>query len=278
MGKRALGKGLEALINSSYESMVSEGMVQFIKIDTIAPNRYQPRKNFDNEKIEELANSIKENGLIQPVIVRRNNGEFEIIVGERRVKAAKQAGLTEVPAIIKDYSEEKILELALIENIQREDLNPVEEANAYKLILERDMITQEELSKRVGKSRSYIANMVRILDLPADIQEYVSRGTISVGQAKVLVSIEDKTKQAELVKKIVSDGLSVREVEKLARKKNVPRGTKSHVSNPFIEAVEEKLRNKLGTKVTVDYRKGRGSIRIEFYSDEELEKLIEEIS
>jgi len=274
MGKKALGKGLDALISGSFESEVVQESIQYIKIDNIVRNPYQPRKSFDSEKIEELAQSIRENGLIQPIVVRSYQDKYELIVGERRVLAAKRANLSEIPAVIKDYSEEKLLELALIENLQREDLNPIEEALAYKLILERDRITQDELAKRIGKSRSYIANMLRILELPEHIRENVSRGTISVGQAKALLAIDDKGEQERLAQQILSEKVTVRELERVSRKKNVPRGTQKE---PYIDEIEGRLREKFGTKVTVDYRNGKGAIKIEFYSNDELDRIIEEM-
>jgi ParB family chromosome partitioning protein len=237
MAKKALGKGLDALISDSIDPGVVQENILNISIKDIVPNRDQPRKNFDEEGINELALSIKENGLIQPVIVRKNGEMYELIVGERRYKAVKKAGLTEIPALVKDYSEDKLIELALIENIQREDLNAIEEALAYKNILERDMITQEELSKRVGKSRSYISNMIRILELPENIKNHVSRGTISVGQAKALLSLEDRGDQEEMAKKILNEPVTVRELEDIVRKRNVPRGTLKKKSDPFINEI-----------------------------------------
>jgi len=278
MGKKALGKGLDALISNSFtEEAIGEGLRK-IKIESILQNKYQPRKSFDDKRIEELAASIKENGFIQPIVVRKDGNKYELIVGERRLRAAKIIGLKEVPAFIRDYTEDKILEIAIIENIQREDLNPIEEASAYKMILERDMITQETLAKRIGKSRSYIANMTRVLELPKEIRDNVSRGTISIGQAKAILSLNDKDEQIELANKIKNEKLNVREVEKIARNKNVPRGTIVKRKEPFVEEIEEKLRTKLGTKVSIDYRRGRGSIRIEFYSNDDLDRIIEELS
>lgn len=275
MAKKTLGKGLDALISGSLESDVTPGNILNIKVEDIKPNRYQPRKFFDENGINELAMSIKENGLIQPVVVRRISDGYELIVGERRCRAARMAGLAEIPAIIKDSSDDKLIEFALIENVQREDLNAIEEGLAYKMILERDMITQEELSKRIGKSRSYIANMVRILDLPKNVRDYVSRGTISVGQAKVLLSLENKNDMEELAKKLLNEPITVRELERIARQKIVPRGTKIKEKDPFVYEIEEKLRTKFGTKVKVHYFKGKGSIRIEFYSDDELDRIVE---
>jgi len=276
MAKKALGKGLDALISGDFEAEVLQESIRFLRPDDIIPNRYQPRKQFDRDKIEELAQSIRENGIIQPIVVRSEGDKYEIIVGERRLLAAKRAKLDEIPAIVKDYSEQKLLELTLIENLQREDLNPIEEALAFQTILEKEKITQEELSKRIGKSRSYIANMMRILDLPEEIRENVSRGTISVGQAKALLSVSDRDEMEALAKRILSEKLTVRQLERIgkSKKRNVPRGT---WKNPYIEEIEGKLRNKYGTKVSVDYRNGKGNIRIEFYSDEELERIIEEM-
>ena len=277
MGKRALGKGLDALISGGVESALSSENFQYLKLEDVLPNRIQPRKVFNDEKLEELAQSIRENGLIQPVVVRRKDSKYELIVGERRLRAAKKAGLLEIPAFVKDLSEGKLLELALIENIQREDLNPVEEAMAYKLIIGRDNITQDELAKRIGKSRSYIANMIRIMELPDEIRENVSRGTLSVGQAKAILAVKNEAEQLQLARRILNEELTVRQVEGIARKKNVPRGTKVSVKDPFVSEVEDKLRERFGTKVALDYRKGRGFIRIDFFSEEELERILDEI-
>ena len=277
MGKKALGKGLDALISESFTTETGGESIQSIQLSDITPNPFQPRKHFDQEKITELAQSIKEKGVIQPIIVRKHNGKYELIVGERRLKAAQFAQLTKIPAIVKDSSDDELLEMALIENIQREDLNPLEEGLAYKTILERDKITQESLSQRIGKSRSYIANMMRILELPKKIRENVSRGTISIGQAKALLAIEGEEEQLRLADRILSEKVTVRELEGITKGKNVPRGTKESVRNPYIEEIEERLRVKFGTKVNVDYRKGRGSIKIEFYSNDELERILEDM-
>jgi len=277
MGKKALGRGLNALFDENGIREAVKGEVPSIEIDRIVPGRHQPRRSFDDERIKELADSIRQNGLIQPIVVAQRGDRYEIIVGERRVRAAKIAGLTEIPALVKDWSEHKALEIALIENIQREDLNPIEEATAYKLILDRDRITQEELSKRIGKSRSYIANMIRLLDLPGKVQEFVSRGTISVGQAKAVLSLPDDAAREALVGKIMKQGLTVRDVERLTKRSDVPRGTSRRAKDPHIEEIEERLRSRLGTKVAVDYRGGRGWLKIEFYSKDDLERILDEI-
>ncbi|RLE09939.1 hypothetical protein DRJ04_09540 [Candidatus Aerophobetes bacterium] len=274
MGKKALGKGLQALISS--EALGEEGeAIRNIALSKIKSNRYQPRKSFNEESLNELAESIKKHGVIQPIVVKAEGENFEVIVGERRLRAAKMAGFSEIPAVVKEYRDDELLEIALIENIQREDLNPIEEAMAYKMVLERQNITQEELSKRVGKSRSYIANMVRLLELPEDVKEGVSRGTISVGQAKALLGIKDQSKLLEMYRRIEKEGMSVREVEHAVRK-NVSRGTfQSQKKEPFIEDFENRLREKLGTKVVINYKNGRGWINIEFYSNEDLERIID---
>ncbi len=276
-GKKALGKGLDALISHGEEAETRGDEVPKIGIDEINPGKTQPRKSFDAEGISELAQSIRENGVIQPIVVRKGDAGFEIVIGERRYRAALEAGLTEIPAIVRDYSDERSLELALIENIQREDLNPIEEARAYRLIIERDMVTQDMLAKRIGKSRSYIANLMRLLDLPERVQQHVSRGTISVGQAKAVASLDTPAEQEALVHQILQENLTVRDVEKIAKKRSVPRGTIKEKKDPHIEEIEDALRSKLGTKVVVEYRRGRGAIKIEFYSDDDLGRIIEEI-
>jgi ParB family chromosome partitioning protein len=275
--KRALGKGLDALFSEPFKTEIAEESIKNIQIERIVSKREQPRREFDKDKIEELARSIQGNGIIQPVVVRRSGQNYELVVGERRVRAAKRVGLLEIPAIVKDYPDEKIFDIALIENIQREDLNPIEEADAYRIILERDMITQDELSKRIGKSRSYIANMIRILNLPDKIQMYVSRGTISIGQAKALLSLQNQEERLKLVERIIDEKLSVREVEKVTKRRDVPRGTKTSVKEPYIEELEEQLRVKFGTKVIIDYRKGKGVIKIEYYTDDDLDRIVEEM-
>jgi ParB family chromosome partitioning protein len=277
MGKKALGRGLDALFDESGVDETGDGAVISIEMERIVPGAHQPRKSFDDERIGELAESIRKNGLIQPVVVSKKGDRFELVVGERRFRAARIAGLDRLPAMVKDLTESRALEIALIENIQRQDLNPIEEATAYKLILDREKITQEELSQRIGKSRSYIANTVRLLELPGKIQEYVSRGTISVGQAKAVLSLPDAEAREKMVGKIVEQGLTVREVERLTKRKNVPRGTSTRARDPHIEELEEQLRSRLGTRVALDYRGGRGWLRIEFYSADDLERIIGEI-
>ena len=282
MAKRALGKGLDALFSGEGGQLPQEEGVQRIPLSRIASNADQPRKHFDNNTIEGLADSIRGNGLIQPIVVRRVDDGYEIVVGERRFRAAQRAGLEEIPAIVKTFPEDKRFDIALIENLQREDLNPIEEAEAFRSILERDTITQEQLAARVGKSRSYIANMLRILELPEEVKDNVSRGTISVGQAKAILSLPDEEERRRIVERILKEGLSVREVERITKRDDVPRGTKIvrkklSPQNPFVAALEDRLRTRYGTKVKIDYRNGRGVIRIEFYSNDDLDRIVEEI-
>ncbi len=273
MAKRALGKGLDALI--SVETDVDKNNINEILLDDIVPNKNQPRKKFEEEGIKELAESIKENGIIQPIVVRKINDKYQIVIGERRYRAAKLIGLKKIPAVIRDVSDSKTLELALIENIQREDLNPIEEASAYKTIIDREMITQEELSRKIGKSRSYIANMIRLLELPEKVKEYVSRGTISVGHAKAILSVKNPDEQIKIAKEIINKGYSVRDVEGLTKRKNVSRGT--YEKNPYIAEIEEKLIDRFGTKVRINYKDGKGSLIIDFYSEEDLERILENL-
>ncbi len=215
--KHGLGKGMLALMDENTVEEIEKSQIVKLPIDKIMPNRYQPRKHFDENALEELANSIKENGIIQPIIVSElGNGNYEIVAGERRWKAAKIAGLTEIPAIIRDCNEDERLEIALIENIQREDLNPIEEALAYKEILERLSITQDELSKKIGKNRVSITNTLRLLKLPEYVREKIISGELSEGHARVVLSLEEIDKMIAFTDYIIQNDLSVREAEKLA--------------------------------------------------------------
>ena len=225
--RRALGRGLEELFNNEVldyssveEKIISETKneeIQNVRLDELRSNPYQPRKNFDEEALQELANSIKEHGVFQPIIVKKSIKGYEIIAGERRVKASKLAGLTEIPAIVRDFNDTQMMEIALLENLQREDLNAIEEASAYKKLQETLALTQEELAKRLGKSRSHITNMIGLLTLPQGIQDYIIQDKISMGHARVLSKLEDSTKQEELAQKIIKEGLSVRELEDLTK-------------------------------------------------------------
>jgi ParB family transcriptional regulator, chromosome partitioning protein len=272
---RGLGRGLDAFFPEIEEK--DDDVVQQIPIKECRPNPYQPRKTFHTDAIEELKESIQEFGIIQPLIVRKSIKGFEIVVGERRFRAAKEAGLSEVPAIVKELTDEKMMELALLENLQREDLTPIEEAQAYANLMKELNITQEELSKRLGKSRSHIANLVRLLGLPEPIIAYINNGELSMGHGRALLGLKDKDKVNPLVKKIRSEKLNVRQVEKLiillnekpSKKKVKPK------KDIFLQERESVLRDKLGTAVNIQRGKRKGKIEIEFYTDDDLERIIE---
>lgn len=279
MQRIALGKGLEALL----PEVKTEGEnIREIKILEIKSSRYQPRRYFDPEKLQELANSIKEKGVVQPVLVRPAKEGYELIAGERRLQAAKAAGLDRIPAIVKDVIDSEALEIALIENIQRQDLNPIEEAEAYQRLIKEFTLTQENLAKEVGKDRTSIANTLRLLKLPLQIQEQVSTGIISMGHARAILSLESEVEQLEACEKIIKKGLSVRETEgliKRMKKESVSRETSAIKEDDItLLACEEDLMQALGTKVKIKQETtGKGKIEIEFYSNSDLERIMEKI-
>ncbi len=252
-----------------------------IPIEKLKINNYQPRKHFEKEKIQELSNSIREQGILQPIVARKMiNGEFEIIAGERRWRAAQLAGLHEVPVILKDIDNQKSLELALIENIQRENLNAIEEAEAYDRLAREFNLTQQEISLKVGKDRTTITNSLRLLTLAPEVKNMVISGELSTGHAKALLAITDPIKQREVAKKIASEKLTVRAAEKLAKsasktKEELAKG--DEVTNQLIDMMAEDLQKALGTKVKIDYSKGIGKINIFFYSDSELTQISERL-
>ena len=250
-----------------------------MKISDIEPNREQPRKNFDKEALQELADSIKQFGIIQPIVVQKKDDYYEIIAGERRWRAAKLAKLKEVPVIIKEYSNREVMEIALIENIQRKDLNPIEEALAYKSLIDEYSLKQEELANRVSKSRTAIANSMRLLKLTDSVQNMLINDEISMGHARALLTLEQEDLQIEAAKTIVSKGLSVRDTEKLVKSILNPKQVKLPIPSAeaaIYDAIANKLREKMGTKVSINHKKnGKGKIEIEYYSSEELERLIE---
>ncbi len=278
--KAGLGRGLEALIpQMSQDAAVSE--VMEIRVDELKPNPYQPRRVFDDAKLAELMESIKEHGVVQPIVVRKSAVRgFEIVAGERRFRAADRLGLETIPAIVRDISDRQAMEIALIENVQREDLNPIELAEAYSRIMEHFSLTQEEMAHRVGQSRSHVANMLRLLTLPVDIRNHVSRGTISMGHARALLSLSDITIQRSLTQKIADDGLSVREVEHLVQRllnvsRETPKPPRSQQAQvPALRAYEEAFRNSLGTSVRIQTGKKRGKIEIDYFSMEDLERIL----
>jgi len=278
--KLALGKGLGALIPDIEETR-GKNLI-YCGIEEIRPNRSQPRKHFDESKLEQLAESIRENGILEPLIVRKIEDGFELIVGERRWRAAQKAGLKQVPVILKDAGKREVLELSLIENLQREDLNPIEEAEAYKKLIEEFNISQEDLSKRIGKDRSTITNTIRLLKLPPEIKEYVIKNQISSGHARAILSLESREKQRQLCELIISKGLSVREAEALAKSwseklKKAPSRRKNREMEIQIQNLENSLKQFLGTKVVIHYKGEKGRIEIEYYSNEDLERIVETI-
>jgi len=274
MSKRGLGKGLEALIPKVEQK--EKGLVLEIEVENLTPNLFQPRKNFNKEKMEELKESIKKHGIIQPIVARKMANGYEIIAGERRLKAAQEIGLKKIPVIIKSINNEKSLEIALVENIQREDLNPVEQANAFKRLIDEFNLTQQELAEVTGKSRTLVTNTIRLLKLNPEIQKNISEGKISFGHAKLLLSIEEEEVQKAVCERIIVNDLSVRDTEHLI--KNIEKAQKRQfkVKNITIERfpeVEGKLRDVLGTKINILYDGKKGKISIEFYSKEDLRRI-----
>ena len=291
-----LGKGLDSLIpdkksdksgniphnkvNIQVESAAKEKDGQIMmKINDVEPNREQPRKNFEEDALLELADSIKQFGVLQPLIVQKRKDYYEIIAGERRWRAAKLAGVKEVPVIVKNYTDQEILEISLIENIQRENLNPIEEAMAYKKLLNEFKLKQDEVAERVSKSRTAVTNSMRLLKLSAKVQQMIIDDMISTGHARALLAIDDEEQQYLLATKVFDEKLSVRETEKLVKevknpKKEVP---KKVIQNAFVyEDIEERMKNIMGTKVHVNHKpNGKGKIEIEYYSDSELERIFE---
>ena len=288
--KFGLGKGLNALIPEDTvilepkkgKDKNDDNGYSLIDINLIKSNESQPRKSFDDEKIMELAESIKSNGIIQPLILRKDKDEYIIVAGERRWRAAKYIGIKEIPAVIMDLTEKQILEISLIENIQREDLNSIEEAIAYKKLITDFDLTQEQLSKRIGKSRVAITNTMRLLNLSEDVQQYIIEGVISEGHGRALLAITDSKLQCELAQNVIDDKLSVRELEFLIRKlktKSEPSKSKAKKeNNPYYKEVIEKLENYFGTKVNVTNKNNKGKIEIEYYSEEDLQRILEIIN
>jgi ParB family chromosome partitioning protein len=282
--KFTLGKGLSALIPDESEELIEENSKILISINKIKSDEEQPRKLFDSEKIAELAESIKIHGIIQPLILRKHNeDQYIIVAGERRWRAAKMAGLKEIPAIIMELSSRDILEISLIENIQRQDLNPIEEALAYKKLLNDFKITQEELSKRIGKSRVTIANTIRLTNLDERVQQYIVESIITEGHGRALLAISNNEKQYEIAQKVIDEKLSVRELEKLIKRINDSEEKEKldeslEKSNPYYKEVKNQLQNHFGTKVNILNKKNKGKIEIEYYSEEDLQRILDIIN
>ncbi len=263
--KKGLGRGLEALIGEE------ENLIEKIPIDKIVPNPTQPRETLNPESLQELIESIKQLGLLQPILVRPKGDYYEIVAGERRYHAAKTAGLKEIPAIIKDIDDQSAWDVALTENLQREDLNPIEKAKAFQYYIETFNVTQEELAQRLSISRSEVANFLRLLQLPPEIQEEVRRGNLTYGHARTLLGIEDPTMQKLLAQKIIKEKLSVRETEDLVKKRKI----KNEIELPEIRSLEEKMEQYLGTRVKIQPKSpNKGKITIEYKSLEQLEEII----
>jgi ParB family chromosome partitioning protein len=281
MARQALGKGLEALIPGSKSRVTSGGVPQkgFLEIalNDIRPNPNQPRKRFAPEKLEELIKSVKAKGVIEPLIVKENGGRYELIAGERRFIAAQRAGLKAVPVIIKNVSSAEQLEIGLIENIMRQDLNPVEEATAFKNLMESYKCTQEELADKIGINRANLANTIRVLRLPAEVQQYLANEELSLGHAKVLLGVEDKTKVKNLADQALRRQLSVRELEALIEKNGQKRqaSRQQQGASAEMKSVENKLKIRFGTKVAIKGNYKKGAIHIEYYNPEDFERIIE---
>jgi ParB family chromosome partitioning protein len=281
MEKKVLGRGISALIpgGSNLEDLEKQEKIIFLKLDKIRPNPYQPREDFNSQSLEELTQSIKEKGLIQPVIVRRHGDLYELIAGERRFRAANLLHINEIPAIIKDVNDEESLEISLIENIQRQALNPIEEGRAFQYLIDKFGVTQERIGEVIGKSRVTVTNILRLLKLPKEILDEIKRGKISSAHGRLLLEIQDAHQQRRFAQEIVAKDLSVGELENLI-KSHRPKRIKYKVSkdkigkDPYLVIKEEELQQILGTKVNIKRNRKRGCIQIEFYSSEDLERIL----
>ena len=273
---KGLGKGLNALFPG--ESLAKAESVEHINVKSITANPFQPRKIFDEHAIEELSASIKEHGILQPIILRKVGPSYEIVVGERRFRAAQLAGLTEVPAVVRLLTDEETMELAILENLQREDLTPIEEAEAYQNLMENLSLTQEQLAFRLGKSRPHIANHVRLLSLPTKIRTYITTGKLSMGHGRTLLGLRKKELIPLIAERVLKESMNVRQLESLIQRLNddVPRETKPVKKQElFLKEYESNLREYFGTSVTIKKTKNKGKIEIEFFSDEDLDRILE---
>ena len=274
MERKALGKGLGALIPET--AVDSRNEIINVQTERIKPNPFQPREDFNDQAIADLSQSIKEKGVIQPLLVRRRGDYFELIAGERRLRAAKLLNINELPVIVKDVDDQDSLELALIENIQREELNPIEEAHAFKYLIDKFQVSQERISEVMGKARVTITNILRLLNLPREIQEEIKKGRISFAHGRALLELDDENQQRRLAQEVIAKGLSVRELENIL-KSSRPRGAKRRIMpgarDPHIAVLEEELQHALATKVRISKQKKRGHISIEFFSQEDLERI-----
>ncbi|MBO9667504.1 MAG: ParB/RepB/Spo0J family partition protein [Bdellovibrio sp.] len=262
-----------------------ESKIWKVAIDKLSPGKYQPRNVFDKEALQELAQSIKENGILQPIVARRTtSGKLEIVAGERRWRASQLAGLHEVPVILKNYDDKQALELAIVENIQREDLNPIEEAEGYSRLITEFKLSQQQVAEKVGRDRATVANAVRLLALPGEVKEMISKNDLSVGHAKVLLALPDAKKQTEYAKKVVNEKIAVRKLEKMVQaivkgqsEEEAPASFDSNVTQRLINGLSDELQKIMGTKVNIDYSNSKGKISIHFYSDDELTNLVDRL-
>lgn len=278
--KRGLGKGLDALFTQPAPTKEETPGVTELRITTIEPNRDQPRKLFRDDQLAELANSIREHGIIQPIVVtKQETGFYQIIAGERRWRAAKMAGLNTIPAVVREYNEKEASEISLIENLQRENLNPIEEAEGYKNLISSYGMTQEQISERIGKSRSTIANSLRLLSLNDIIKGMVENGKLSGGHARALLAVENENKRIELAKKVIEEQLSVRELERIVSQKEEPADPKKPIKKERqfeaeFQSIENKLSGTLGTKVKISHGSKKGKIEIEYYGTDDLNRIL----
>lgn len=276
--KSGLGRGFDAIFaDNSVEDISTGNSTTKVKLLDIEPNREQPRKQFDEEALSELSDSIAQHGVLQPLLVRpMPDGGYQLVAGERRWRASRMAGLTEVPVVIRDLTDAQVAELALVENLQRENLNPLEEANGYKELSDKFGYTQEKISEIVGKSRPSIANALRLLNLPEDVQEMVSNGSLSMGHARAILSLEDDKMKTDLAKLVIQNDLSVRETERIARNmvKEAPKKSKAKKRNPYYDEAELALSEVLGRKVKITKSSKKGALEIEFFDDADLKKLL----
>lgn len=272
---KGLGKGINALFPG--ESLSETEKITQLNVVQLRTNPYQPRKIFDEAALQELAESIKEHGILQPIVVRKKGNNFELVVGERRFRAAKLAKLEQIPAIIKELNDQQMMELAILENLQREDLTPIEEAEAYQKLMEALSLTQEQLAFRLGKSRPHIANHVRLLALPEKVREMISDKKLTMGHGRTLLGLRSKKMIPETAEKVVKENLNVRQLEQLVQRLNadVPRETIEKKKDLFIEEKQSELRDRFGTNVQIKKSKNKGKIEIEFFSEEDLERILE---
>jgi len=290
MSKRGLGRGLDALFSSptTDKEMESSEPISEIAIRDIVPNQHQPRRDFDEEALAELAQSIRQHGIIQPVVVRKTLRGYELVAGERRWRASQLVGLKQLPAVVREYTDAEMMEIALVENLQRQNLNVIEEAIAFRRLIEEFGLTQEEVAQKIGRSRSMIANIVRLLNLQPEVQDFVSRGTLTMGQARPLLAIDSPEIQVAIANQIIDEDLSARDVEELVRRAAARRPTKKaepkqeeeidETSQFFMNEFEDRLKVLLGTQVKIKPGKVKSKIEIEYYSNEDLERIMDMLS